>query len=61
MNALTEKRRKRLLDETLIKSKIIIDHIDKLMREAMGDDKEASELAFKHLYNIVNSLKVKDE
>lgn len=58
ITALSDKRYKQLLDETLIKSKIIIDYLDELMRLAMGDDKDKANIAFMKLGNIVNSIQV---
>lgn len=58
VTVLSDKKYKRLLDETLIKSKIIIDYLDDLMRLAMGNDKEKANIAFMKLGNIVNSIQV---
>lgn len=57
VTVLSDKRYKELLVETLIKTKIIIDELDRLMREAMGADKKAANKAFMRLGNIVASIK----
>lgn len=58
---LSEGRRKKLLDETLRKSQILVDHLVMLMIEAMSSDPTVNNKAFMKLGNIVNSLVVKDD
>ena len=53
---LSDKRYKELLDEVLIKTHIVIRQLDKLMQEAMGDDKKLANQAFMKLGNIVGSI-----
>lgn len=56
VTVLSEKRYNELRKETLVKTKIIIDHLDKLMRETMSDDKRLATSAFMKLGNIVASI-----